>query len=93
RTGPSDHWKRWKPDGLDALGKTLDDLAHAWDVHRLQLPLSTFERLPRDVVLFRVLDRVQSPDWLPEEISHHVLPLANRYGLDPDSVLLDYMRM
>lgn len=23
RTGPSDHWKRWKPDGLDALGKTL----------------------------------------------------------------------
>lgn len=23
RAGPSDHWKRWKPDGLDALGKTL----------------------------------------------------------------------
>lgn len=25
RTGPSDHWKRWKPDGLDALGKTLGE--------------------------------------------------------------------
>eukprot|EP00752_Nemacystus_decipiens_P005910 g5342.t1 len=91
--GPLDHWKRWKPDGLDSLGRTLADLAHAWDKHRLHLPLSTFERLPRDVVLFRVLDRVQSPDWLPEEISHHVLPLAKRYGLDPDAVLLDYMRI
>lgn len=36
-----------------------DDLTHAWEAHRLRLPLSKFERLPRDVVLFRVLDRVQ----------------------------------
>lgn len=37
--------------------------------------------------------RSQSPEWLPEEISHHVMPLAKRYGLDLDGVLLDYMRM
>lgn len=43
---------------LRSFGVT-DDLTHAWDAHRLRLPLSTFERLPRDVVLFRVLDRVQ----------------------------------
>lgn len=35
------------------------DLVHAWDAHGLRLPLSKFERLPRDGVLFRVLDRVQ----------------------------------
>ena len=23
--GPSDHWKRWKPDGLDSLGRTLGE--------------------------------------------------------------------
>lgn len=39
--------------------RCVDDLAHAWDAHGLRLPLSKFERLPRDVVLFRVLDRVQ----------------------------------
>lgn len=37
--------------------------------------------------------RIKSPEWLPEEISHHVMPLAKRYGLDLDVVLLDYMRM
>ncbi|CAM9795603.1 unnamed protein product [Ascophyllum nodosum] len=91
--GPTDHWKPWKRDSLDALESTLDDLTHAWDAHGLRLPLSTFERLPRDVVLFRVLDRVQNPEWLPEEISHHVMPMAKRYRLDLDTVLLEYMRI
>lgn len=35
----------------------------------------------------------QSPEWLPEEINHHVMPMAKRYRLDLDTVLLEYMRM
>lgn len=64
--------------GVVAVGDVIHaaDLAHAWDAHRLHLPLSTFERLPRDVVLFRVLDRVQVR-WLDNLLlfGQHVVPL------------------
>ncbi|CAM9874736.1 unnamed protein product, partial [Discosporangium mesarthrocarpum] len=83
----------WKKDGLDALVERLDDLVHAWDSHKLQISLAELEKLPKEGTIFRVLDRVQSPDLLPLEIRYHVLPLAKRYSMDPDAVLLDYMHM
>lgn len=36
---------------------------YAWDYHGIRLPLSKFESLPRDLILFRVLDRVQVHVW------------------------------
>ncbi|CAM9285216.1 unnamed protein product, partial [Choristocarpus tenellus] len=83
----------WKKDGLDAIVERLDDLVYAWDCHRLCLSLTEFEKLHKEGVIFRVLDRVQSPDLLPLEISYHVVPLARHYGMDPDAVLLDYIQM
>lgn len=57
------------------------------------LPPSRVLSHQRACVTLVLVIRIKSPEWLPEEISHHVMPLAKRYGLDLDVVLLDYMRM
>lgn len=53
--------------------------------------MSADQRLPTPRA--RVFVRCQSPECLPREITYHVLPLAARYCLVPDAVLLDYMLM
>jgi hypothetical protein len=84
-----DHWKL---DGLDALILELQDLVYAWDGHQLCLPLAEFENLSRTEAIFRVLDRVQSPILLPQEIEHHAIPLSKRYHLNADEVLFQYVK-
>ncbi|CAM9697061.1 unnamed protein product, partial [Chrysoparadoxa australica] len=83
----------WQLDSLDELQQVLSDLTYIADAHHFGLPLAEFERSPRDAVAFQVLDRVQNPALLPDEISHHVLPLLERLGQQPDEFFLTYVRM
>ncbi|KAG5192662.1 hypothetical protein JKP88DRAFT_292744 [Tribonema minus] len=77
---------------LEGLAARLLDLAHLWDAHLLRLPLREYEGLAPEAVVFKALDRVQSPALLPQHVQQHALPLCARYGLSADDVLLAYAR-
>ncbi|KAJ2454421.1 hypothetical protein EV183_001547 [Coemansia sp. RSA 2336] len=76
--------------GCAALRKQLQDIDHLRMHCRLELSLDEYAQMPHVAIVAALLDRVSAPELLESAYVEHVMPYAQRHGLDTAQLTADY---
>ncbi|KAJ1750963.1 hypothetical protein LPJ79_002453 [Coemansia sp. RSA 1821] len=89
-TVPSGMREADESQGCAALRKQLQDIDHLRVHCRLELSLNEYAQMPHATVVAALLDRVSAPELLESAYVEHVMPYAQRHGLDTAQLTADY---
>eukprot|EP00397_Hematodinium_sp_SG-2012_P000180 GEMP01000180.1.p1 GENE.GEMP01000180.1~~GEMP01000180.1.p1 ORF type:complete len:2126 (+),score=462.29 GEMP01000180.1:31-6408(+) len=82
----------WNDSELRTLHKNIEDIVWLERDHNFIIKLNDLETLTYSDLITRILDRIGAESHLEDVIYKHVEPVCERYQLDRDEILEDYIR-